>query len=215
MSTKRLISDQILYRLNGGSPDNSFPVQLPDVYKALEQKVNAKFQIRQFDTNLPQGETIPDNLCIGVYENITVEPFTQLKSKATLPVMPITLPKNVGIFLIYDQNHIDNPFIPLQRGTTALLKTNVLLNDLMGLVSYEPRGREVIFNKNLPQAGVTKVTMELIVMDISQYSETDILPIPASLEAEIIEELVQQFSKIVPDLGIVNNYSNAQQKANP
>ena len=67
MSTKRLISDQILYRLNGGSPDNSFPVQLPDVYKALEQKVNAKFQIRQFDTNLPQGETIPDNLCIGVY----------------------------------------------------------------------------------------------------------------------------------------------------
>ena len=215
MSTKRLIGDQILYRLNGGNPDNSFPVQLPDIYKALEQKLNAKFQIRQFDTNLPQGETIPDNLCIGVYEDIPVTTFSQLKSKAVMPVMPITLPRNVGIFLIYDPKNIDAPFIPLQRGTTALLRTNALLNDLMGMVSYEPRGREVIFNKNLPLMGVNKVTMELIVMDISQYSETDILPIPASLEAEIIEELVQQFSKVVPESGIVNNFSNSNQKANP
>jgi len=210
-SSKKIIGEQVLYKLNGGVLDNSFPVQLPDVYKALEQKINAKFQIQQFNINLPSGETIPDNLCVGVYENVPVVTYGALKSKCTLPVMPISLPKGMGIALVYDPKYPDSPFIPLQRGMTSLLRTDVLLNDLMGLVSYEIRGNELIFNKKLFSLGVTEITIELVVMDISQYSETDPLPIPASMESDLITELTKEFIWVTSEAGLINNYTNLNQ----
>lgn len=211
MITKRLISEQVLYKLNGGVLDNSFPVQLPDVYKALEQKINAKFQMQQFQVNLPAGETIPDNLCVGVYENIAVTSYGALKSKCTLPVMPISLPRAMGIALVYSPTYPDNFFIPLQRGMTSLLRTDVLLNDLMGLVSYEPRKNELIFSKNLLLAGISSVTAELVVMDISQYSETDQLPIPASMESDLVSELTKEFIWVTSESGLINNFTNLNQ----
>ncbi len=210
-TSKRLIAEQVLFKLNGGTPDNSFPVQLPDVYKALEQKINTKFRVQQLNINLPAGETIPDNLCIATYENIPVTSFNQ-RSKATLPVMPVSLPRGMGIMLMYDPNYPERPFIPLQRGMYAMLQTDNLFNDLSGLVGYEPKGNEVILTKNLPLMGVTKITMELVVMDLSQYSETDALPIPASMEDELVADLIKDFIWVTPESGIVNNWTNANQK---
>lgn len=211
MSTKRIISEQVLYKLNGGVPDNSFPVQLPDIYKALEQKINSKFQMQQFNVNLPSGEFIPDNLCIATYENVAVTSLG-LKSKSVLPVMPVSLPRGMGILLIYDQNYPNRPFIPLQRGMYAMLQTDVLFNDLSGMCSYEPKGREIIFSKNLPLMGVNSLVMELVVMDLTQYLETDLLPIPASMENDLVNELVKDFIWVTPESGVINNYTNAMQK---
>jgi hypothetical protein len=56
--------------------------------------------------------------------------------------------------------------------------------------------------------------MYLIVMDISLYSNTDPLPIPASMEEEIVEKAFAKFATVIPETGIVNNYSSATQKIN-
>lgn len=210
--TKMVLGEQVLFRYYGGFIDNNGPIQLPDVYKAIEEKVNALFKLRQFDTNLPSGETIPESTMIATYENIAVVSVNG-KSKATLPINPISLPKNVGIFLIYDPNHQDIPFIPLQRGQTALLRVDKLLNDLLGQISYEPKNNVVIFNKDITLLGVPVVTMELCVFDMSQYSVTDPLPIPADYQDLIVNELVAQFSPVQPETGLVNPFTNEGQKA--
>jgi hypothetical protein len=208
--TKYILAEQALYQLSGGFPDVAEAVQLVDMYPAIEQIVNALLKTQQFSVNMPQGETIPENLLIGIYEDIPVISLGagKLKSKATLPIQPVSLPKNMGVYQIYDANFPDSPFIPIQAGQSALIKTDVLLSDFLGQVAYEIKGRTIFFSKNLPLFDVNAVTMELILMDISLYSETDVLPIPADMQGVIVQQLVQRFAQVVPETGSVNSFSN-------
>ena len=213
MSNKQTIAEQVLYRYYGGFTDTNGPVQLPDVYKALEQKINGLFKLHHFDTTLPSGETIPENVMIATYENIAVTSLNNGKSYAILPIQPISLPKSVGIYLIYDPKNPDAPYIPLQRAQLSLLKVDTLLNDLNGQIGYDHNNKKITFTKDLTTFGVTVVTMELCVFDMSQYSATDTLPIPADMQERIVNELFAQFAPVSPENGIVNSFSNAGQKS--
>lgn len=211
MTTKKIISDDILYKLSGGKPDSGFPIDERDIWNSLEQEINAAFKIRHFDTTLPSGETIPENTMIGTYENITVTSLGNGKSKAVLPITPVSLPKNVGIYLVYDPRYPDMPFIPLQRGQTALLRTDTLLSDVMGQITYEPKNSLIVFNRDLTLFGTTVVTMELCVFDMDQYGINDMLPIPADYVDQIIIKLLQEFSPVTAESGQVNNWTTAGQ----
>jgi len=210
-TTKRLISDAVLFRLYGGRQDISSPVQKQDIFKATEQWINSKYKFQHLSITLPSGETIPDSAVFATYENVDVTSYGD-KSKSTLPVMPISMPKNIGIFDIYDTN--DNHYIPLQKGHGQLLRTDELLNSLFGQVWYEPSGNTVIYSQDLTLVGITSVTMVLAVFDMAQYSETDILPIPSDMETDCVNDLVAQFSPVMPESGQVNNYTTAQKPPN-
>lgn len=211
MSTKKVISDQVLFKLFGGIPDSAAPIDERDIWKSLEQKANALFKLRHFDTTLPSGEMIPENTMIATYENVAVV-VEGTQSKSTLPVIPISLPKAVGIYQVYDPEYPEIPFIPIQRGQRALLRTDALLNDVLGLISYEPKNNVIVYNRDLTLFGVNVVTMELCVLDMSQYGINDELPIPADFEERIINELIQEFSPVTAESGQVNNWTNAGQQ---
>jgi hypothetical protein len=203
-STKFLMAEQILLRLAGGYRDVAQSVQMEDVVKAIEQVINTMFQTQYYSATLPTGETVPDNLMIAFYEDITIDSYGD-KAKAILPIVPISLPRNMGIYRVVNSEDID--FIPVPLGQGALLKADKLLNDLLGSVYYEVRKNEIIFSKDVTLLGVDTVNMYLVVMDISLYSNTDPLPIPANMEEEIIEKVFAKFAPIVPESGIVNSYS--------
>jgi hypothetical protein len=211
--TKRYLSDQILIKLASGLVESGFQVDERDVYARIEQKVNAAYKMQQFSINLPSGETIPENLAIGIYEDIAVV-SSGYKSYAILPVMPIGLPRNAGIYQVYDPNYPENAFIPIMRGQSQLLKTDSLLSDMMGQISYEPAGKKINFSKDLTLMGTPVVTMELVCMDMSLYSDTDMLPIPASDVDAIIMDIYKEYVPVQPGVGLVNNFSNDGQKAN-
>ena len=204
MSTKRILAEQVLYRLYGGYNDKTDAVQIPDVVKAIEQKINQKFRTQQLTVNLPSGETIPSNLHLATYTSVTVTSDGS-RSKATLPAIPINLPRNMGVYDVYDSS--DNHYIPLQRGQRNLLRTDDLLNDLLGQIGYEVNGKTVYFTKDLTLLGITSVNMDLVVMDLSIYGDNDTLPLPSDLEDEIVNELVVQFAPSQPESGVVTNFS--------
>jgi len=212
--TKKYLSDTILYKLASGTPDSGYQIDERDLWARIEQKINGWFKMQQFTVNLPSGETIPDNLAIGTYENVAVTSSGMI-SVSTLPVMPISLPRNMGVFLIYDADNPDNSFIPVMSGQKQLLKTDTLLSDLMGQISYEVAGKTVRYSKDLTLLGVTAVTMELVVMDMSLYSETDMLPVPADAADMLIMEIYKEYADVGPESGKVENFTNANQKANP
>lgn len=212
VTTKRIISDQVLFRLNGGWPSISFKIQKEDIWKATEQKVNTIFKTEQFSINLPSGETIPDGLMVATYEDVSVERSGAGRSKSTLPVIPISLPKNAGIQMIYpiinttdsgDKTY-GNPLIPLVQGQQELLQTDSLLNDLLGRFGYTPNGATIFYTKDLTTFGISKVDMKLVVFDISSTTEDDVLPIPKDYEERIVNELVEQFAPTPASSGLVN-----------
>ena len=203
-STKFLMAEQVLLRLAGGYRDVAQSVQMEDVVKAIEQVINTMFQTQYYSATLPTGETVPDNLMIAFYEDITVDSYGD-KAKADLTIVPISLPRNMGIYRVVNSEDID--FIPVPLGQGALLKADKLLNDLLGSVYYEVRKNQIIFSKDITLLDVNTVNMYLVVMDISLYSNTDPLPIPANMEEEIIEKVFAKFAPIFPESGIVNSYS--------
>ncbi len=214
--TKRLISDQILFRLKGGFPDLAGAVQKQDVWIAIDQWVNARFKLQQFNTNLPSGETVPDGLAIATYTDVNLV-STRGVVTAQLPVIPISLPKNIGIFNVQTAASLgaDVPqldFIPLIRGQYALLATDKLLNDLMGEVGYTPSNGYITLTKDVTLYGVTKVDMDLVVFSIAQYSETDILPVPADFENDMVNDIYKMFAPVTSEPGLVTNYAIPQSK---
>lgn len=210
-SSKRLLSDQVMYYLSSGYPDVADAVQQEDVYKRIEQVVNSMFSMQQFSVNLPSGGTIPNNLAIATYEGVAVTVTNSNKSKSLLPVMPISLPRNAGINEIrpvisdIGDRILGNPMIPLQAGQGYLLKSDTLLNDLMGQISYEISGRQVVYQSDITLLGITKVDMKLVVFDMSQYAETDILPIPSDAEDDIVKEVIKFFAPVQADQALVSN----------
>jgi hypothetical protein len=203
--TKRYLSDIILIRLNSGFVDVSSPVQKEDIWAAIEQKVNSMFKMQQFSMTLPSGETIPENLAMAEYENVAITDGDGFSCKIILPVMPISLPRNAGIYTVMPSGC--QPLIPLLAGQRHLLRTDALLNDLMGEVGYEVIGKTLKLTKDLTPFQITTATLQLVVMDISLYGENDMLPIPADYEQQIIDDLIKAFAPIQPQASIVSNYA--------
>jgi hypothetical protein len=97
-STKRQISEQILRRLSAGNPSVASKVHPLEIDKAVEQVLNGLLRIQHLE-QLQLDETIPAGGMLAFYENIPVVPYRGV-SKCTLPVIPITLTKGMGVFSI-------------------------------------------------------------------------------------------------------------------
>lgn len=192
MATKYSISEQVLLRISSGSTEAAAAVKLPEIMIAVGQELNTVLKMEYFQKTLPSGETIPDGLMLGVYENIAVVPYGK-KSKCTLPVMPMMLPRNMGIYEVSDKEDFSNLFIPMQNGQQFLLGSQDVICDLMGDIGYEPVGLTLVFNRDITVQGIKKVFAKLAVSDVSRLSDYDILPIPADLESVIIDNLIKKF----------------------
>lgn len=217
--TKKQFSDMVLYKLAGGIPDSGFPIDERDIWDALEHKVNAMFKMQQFKMNLPSGGTIPDGMYLATYEGVAVTRTSNERSKCTLPVLPISLPRNAGINEIRPvlnlvesgDRMLGNPIIPVQPGQSFLLQADKLLNDLLGQWSYEPNGKTVIFSKDLTTYGISSVDMKLVVFEISNYTINQDMPIPADFTGQLEDEIIAEFAPVAAEAGYVNNFTNAGQ----
>lgn len=214
--TKRIISDEILFKLSAGYPDVSFQTQKQDIWAAIDNEINSMCKMEYFTQSLPTGETIPTNLNLATYTDIPINSYLNgQKSICTLPVMPISLPRNIGVYEITIAVSLGIPFvsqfIPLQAGQSRLLSTDTLLNDLMGDVGYEVVGSKVIFTKDITFYTISKVDMRLVVFEISNYSETDMLPITADKRTQLVDTLYTKFSPIQPTIDVNSNYPDANQ----
>ncbi len=203
-TTKRIIADQTLFQLQGGWPNIAGAVQKQDIFKATEQWINSRFKLQQFNTTLASGETIPDNSALATYSNVVLTSTNKNNCTATLPVMPISLPRGLGVYDISDGK--GTHYIPILKGQGALLTSDFLLNTLFDQVWYEQNGMNITFSMDLTLYGITTVEMVLMVFDMTQYSESDILPLPADMQMDLINDLVKMFAPVSPELGLVNNY---------
>jgi hypothetical protein len=186
MTTKKKIAEQIL-RLVKGNPTASSRVQEGEVKLLVEQVANSILKTEFFQVNMPEGDTIPPNCMIYTYESVPVTAYKTTLSKATLPAIPINLPKNMGVLHISKTDDINSPFVPIPSSTYGIVKPQVLLGDLSGLIGYEVVGKDIIFTKNLVGLGVNAVYIRLVGVDLSQLTDFDLLPLSAEHEITIVD----------------------------
>lgn len=187
------LAEQAYSLIEGGDPGVASSISFNEIKIACGQVINQLLKTEYFSANLQLGETIPNTSVIAKYENI---PVTQIgnKSKAVLPVKPLMLPRNMGVWSVYLPDEPDKEFIPLQMGQSSLLRSQLMINDLLGQVGYEVRGLDVYFTKDITKGGqTTEVNIELVIMDISQYGDYDVLPVAPEMEWQVVQEVYKLY----------------------
>lgn len=194
------LAEQAYNLIEGGSPGGASSISINEIKLACQNVVNSLLKIQYFSVNAKVGEVIPNGTVLGLYEDIDVVSYNG-KSKATLPVKPMMLPRNMGIWAIYGKftatgnYELDKEFIPMQMGQLALVQSQPLINNLLGQVAYENYGLDLIFNKDLKTLfPEIKLAMRLAIMDISLYSDFDVLPILPEMEGEVITQVFKLYS---------------------
>lgn len=188
MTTKRRISEQI-QRLLSGNPIIAARIHINDIKLLVEQNANQLLKADHFAVNVPEGDTIPNNCMVFTYDNVPVTTYKTTKSKATLPSIPISLPRNMGVLHVSKIDAIDEPFVPIPSSLYGIVKPQDLLGDLSGLIGYEVIGKDIVFTKNLPGLSINSVLIRLVGLDLSQLSDYDPLPLSSDMEAEIINRV--------------------------
>jgi hypothetical protein len=195
------LAEQAYSLIEGGDPGVASSISINELKISVGQVINQKLKIDYFNTGLKLGEVIPNSTVIAKYDNVLVTQNGTGKSKATLPVKPLGLPRNMGVWSIYIPDEPEKEFIPLQMGQSNLLRSQLMINDLLGQVGYETRGLNIYFTKDLTQtnrvmiSGVafSYINVELAILDISNYGDYDILPVPPEMEWEIIQEVYRLY----------------------
>jgi len=188
MTTKYKIAEQV-QRLLNGNPVVSGRFNLHEIKLLVAQVANQLLKADHFSVNMPEGDTIPTNCMVYTYDNVPVTTYKTTFSKATLPSIPIGLPRNMGVLHVSKIDAIEEPFIPIPTSMYGIIKPQDLLGELSGLIGYEVVGKDIILTKNLPGMSVNSVYIRLVGVDLSTVSDYETLPLTADLEGQIITQV--------------------------
>lgn len=190
MSSIYSISEQVRKMIDGSNVPQKPKFAMADVKRFVIQTINSIIKIQHVTEDMAGGEAIPDGTVLGEYDNIPVETYKNV-SRATLPAMPVKMPMNIGIFHVSKTDDIINGFIPFEAGQLQMIGEEPIISDILGQVGYEPRGKYLIFNRDITtndsENAINEVYMLLAVKDLSLYDDYEMLPITASMEGEVIE----------------------------
>lgn len=197
MTTKKKIAEQI-QRLIAGNPVISARIHINDVMLAVEQVANQVLKADYFSVSTPEGDTVPNNCMVYTYDNVPVTTYKTNFSKATLPSIPINLPRNMGVLHVSKIDAIDEPFIPIPTSMYGIIKPQDLLGQLSGLIGYEVIGKDIVFTQNLPAQGVNAVYIRLVGVDMASLSIYDILPLSSDMEAMVVQSAYNLLVQVPP-----------------
>ena len=218
--TIQRLAEQVMNLIEGGDLPAGSSIGYNEIKISIGQIINAMLKTEYMSVNLKLGEVIDNGTVLGLYEGLEV--FTSNgKSQCYLPIKPRKLPRNMGVYSVYPKwdnssNYdYDNEFIPLQMGQGALIKSQPLFNDLLGMIGYENFGDRLVFTKDIKSLFPDVVlAMRLAIMDISQYGDYDMLPVPPEMEWSIVQEVYKLYST-QPTPNKVVDSTVSEQKGTP
>lgn len=191
MTTLAKISEQIKL-LNFGHYQTGQGPHLEELKLLVAQAINSLFKTEKIKEISGLGDFNPSGLLIVTFDDQPVYEYKD-RSAVKLPVHPINLPMDMGVWYVAPSNDIDNFFVPMISGQAGLTKTVKLLNNYENRIPYERVGDELIFPKNILSGGtpIEKVMIRELVSDVSQLDEYDPLPIPPDMELPVIDTVLK------------------------
>lgn len=200
------LSESCFNLIEGGSPAVASSISFNELKIACGNVINQLLKVEHFQGNERMGEKIPNGSVLGWYESISGISWNN-KSKFLLPIKPLKLPRNMGVFGVYPKYtdlgdyELDKEWIPAQMGQTGLLKSQPLISNLLGQIFYENIGLDIISNIDVVSLFPNmRLAFRLAIMDISQYDDYEPLPILPEHEWSVIQQVYQMYiGQPIPD----------------
>src|SRR4051812_32258560 len=108
-------AEQVHRLLTGDDPSTNSKYHIKEISFALAQVANKYLKMEYLNVDTKMGQAIPNGASVATYENITVSAYKNV-SKATLPAAPLRLPRDMGVFQIFDPANVNTLFIPVEMG---------------------------------------------------------------------------------------------------
>lgn len=196
-TTKYILAEQIqrLYARFLDKDNPSDVIDIREVKLLVNQSVNKVLKLQVADSFKAGMVDIPKCNLVEYTCTVTAETGNN-RSYITLPVIPLTLPMDMGIWSIAAATGAMTPYIPIPA-QDVLVFQGANLSYLEGKIGYYLQGKKVYFTKNITltaNGSVTSVIVNLLVSDFSQLSDTDMLPISPEVESAIIDDVLQIIS---------------------
>jgi hypothetical protein len=165
----------------------------------VEQSINKVLKIQVADSFKAGMYDVPKCNLIQYTCAVTSEPSNS-RAFINLPVIPLTLPMDMGIWSIAASAAALTPYIPIPAQDVLVFGTianGTNLSYLEGQVGYYVQGKKIYFTKDITTVGngsITSVVVNLLVMDFSQIGDNELLPISPEVESTIIEDVLTTIS---------------------
>jgi hypothetical protein len=189
---------------------NILSEQIQRIYSRFIDKDNIKSVIDEREIKLLVNQSINKVLKLQVSESfkagmidvpkcniveyscaVTSQP-ANTRAFITLPVIPINLPMDMGIWTISASNAAMTPYIPIPSQDVIVFQgTN--LSALEQQVGYYMQGKKVYFTKDITtvaNGSISSVLVNLLVSDFSTQGDNDLLLISPEVENSIIEDVL-------------------------
>ena len=197
MATKAIISEQV-QRIYARFLDKNNPSDVIDIREVMllvNQAINKILKLEVAESFKAGLVDIPKCSLIQYTASVTAD-ATNNRSFITLPVIPLTLPLDMGIWSISASNAAMTPYIPIPS-QDVLVFQGANLSYLEGQAGYYVQGKKVFFTKDITLAGngsISSVIINILASDFSQFADNDMLPISPEVESAVITEVLNIIS---------------------
>jgi hypothetical protein len=197
MATKSTISEQV-QRIYARFLDKNNPSDVIDIREVMllvNQSINKILKLEVAESFKAGLVDVPKCSLIQYTASVTAD-ATNNRSFITLPVIPLTLPLDMGIWSISASNAAMTPYIPIPA-QDVLVFQGANLSYLEGQVGYYIQGKKVFFTKDITLAGngsISSVIVNILASDFSQFGDNDMLPISPEVESAVITEVLNIIS---------------------
>lgn len=196
-TTKAILSEQV-QRIYARFLDKNNPSDVADIREVMllvNQAINKILKLEVAESFKAGLVDIPKCSLIQYTASVTAD-ATNNRSFITLPVIPLTLPLDMGIWSISASNAAMTPYIPIPS-QDVLVFQGANLSYLEGQIGYYVQGKKVFFTKDITLAGngsISSVIINILASDFSQFADNDMLPISPEVESAVITEVLNIIS---------------------
>lgn len=197
MANKYGLSEQIqrIYARFLDKNNISDVVDLREVSLLVSQSINKILKLEVAESFKAGLVDVPKCSLIE-YTASVISDSANNRSYIALPVIPLTLPLNMGIWSIAASAAAITPYIPIPS-QDVLVFQGANLSYLEGQIGYYVQGKKVFFTKDLTlsaNGSISSVLINILASDFSQFTDTDMLPISPEVESAVITEVLNIIS---------------------
>lgn len=192
-TTKNILSEQIqrIYARYIDKGNESDVIDIREIKLLVNQSINKVLKL-QVAESFKAGMIDVPKCNIVEYTCAVTSQSGNSRAFITLPVIPITLPMDMGIWSISAANAAMTPYIPIPAQDVIVFQgTN--LSALEQQVGYYVQGKRIYFTKDITtvaNGSITSVLVNLLVADFSTQGDNDLLLISPEVENSIIEDVL-------------------------
>lgn len=192
-TTKNILSEQIqrIYARFIDKNNVSDAIDLREIKLLVNQSINKVLKLQVAETFKAGFVDVPKCNLIEYTCAVTSDP-TNNRAHITLPVIPINLPLDMGVWSIAASSAAMTPYIPIPAQDVLVFQgTN--LSALEQQIGYYIQGTRVYFTKDITlsaNGSISSVRVNILAADFNTTADNDLLPISPEVETTIMEDVL-------------------------